>query len=100
MQDPADVVGMVLHSKPLANNFGYAPARPEVSAKAGCQRTGAKNLCQLLPLRGRELRRPSLIGFGRKGDQAASGDRAFPTLDARQVGTDQSRDFRVTLAIL
>jgi len=100
MQHATHMVGMVHHPEPLADHLGYSPTRPQVGAEASRQGTGANNGCQLLPSRGRELRRPSPIGFGRKNCQAASGDRAFPTLDARQVSSDESRDLRVTLAIL
>jgi hypothetical protein len=100
VQHPAHMVRMVHDPEPLADYFGHPPARPQVSAKASGQRTGTNNICQLLPLRERELRRPSPIGFSREDYQAASGDCAFPTLDARQVSTDESRDLRVTLAIL
>ena len=100
VKQSTDVVGMILNAEPPEDDFAHTAASPQFGRKAGGSGPGADNLFQLLFLSQRELGRPAPIGFGRQDCQAACGDRTFPTLDARQVSTDQSSDLRVTLAIL
>src|SRR5262249_54351274 len=100
MKQSTGVVGMILNAELLKNDFARAAASPQFGRKAGGSGPGADNLLQLLFLSQRELERPSPVGFGPQDCQAACGDRTFPTLDARQVSSDQLSDLRVTPVIL
>lgn len=99
LQHAADMVAMVLHTKPLANDLGHATAGPQIGAKARGQGTGTNDLDEFLLLLGRQPGRTTTIRLGRQGCVAALGCRAFPTLDARHIDADESRDLRVALPI-
>lgn len=99
MQDAADVVAMVLHAEPLANDLRHAAAGPQVGPKAGRQGTGANDLGEFLLLLGRQPGRTTTIRLGSQGLASTLDCCAFPTLDARHIDTDESRDLRVALPI-
>jgi hypothetical protein len=99
MQHAADVVAVVLHTKPLANDLCYAAASPQVGPKACRQRTGANDLGEFLLLLGRQPGRTTSIRLGGQGLASALGCCAFPTLDARHIDADKSRDLRVALPV-
>lgn len=99
MEHAADVVAVVLHAEPLANDLRHAAARPQVGPKARGQGAGANDLGEFLLLLGRQPRRTTTIRLGSQGLAPACGCCAFPTLDARHIDTDESRDLRVPLPI-
>lgn len=99
VQHATHMVAVVLHAKPLANHVRYAAAGPQIGRKAGCQGTGANDLGEFLLLLGRQPRRTTTIRLGGQGGAATLGCCAFPTLDARHIDPDESRDLRVALPI-
>jgi hypothetical protein len=97
MQQATDMVAMVLHTKPLANDLPHPTARPQVGSKTSSQGAGTNDPGKFLFLLGRQPRRTTTIGLGSQGFASTLGCRAFPTLDARHIDPDESRDLRVAL---